>query len=75
MGDSMKVHKDKTKEKIRDMTIMYRTMEKGLQETIKDKETKVSDQDEQKMRLKQEIETLKKETQDMITVKNAEIRE
>ena len=43
MGDSMKVHKDKTKEKIRDMTIMYRTMEKGLQETIKDKETKVSD--------------------------------
>merc|ERR1712166_150809 len=54
---------------------MYRQMESGLQKTIKEKEGTVSEQDEAKMRLKQEIETLKKETQDMITVKDAEIRE
>ena len=68
-------HKNNTKKKIRDMTLMYRNMESQLQGQISEKEKKVAGQDEDKMRLKQEIETLKKETQDMITEKDLEIRE
>ena len=48
------------------MTIMYRSMEKELTTLIKDKEQRVSTQEDEKRRLKEEIETLKKETQEMI---------
>ena len=38
----MDTEKIKTRKKIQDMTIMYRQMESGLQATIKEKETEVS---------------------------------
>ena len=75
LDERLEKHKKETREKIRDMTIMYRSMEKELTSLIKEKETRVETQEEEKRRLKEEIDQLKKDTQEMINEKDGEIRE